>query len=181
MKYALFLIYAFLQSSPEVIEQQKNPDLEWQKPGQLYWTDFRAVPERGSFYHAVTATYLEETHGCSDEGKFMYDVKAVFVRNQSWSLEKWSEQLLQHEQVHFDITEVFARHLRQYFTQLKYPCRVPEEEIQRKIAEVYRDLELMHHFYDERTQHGLQSDNQERWETFVKQRLDNLQAYQERK
>ncbi|MBK8472685.1 MAG: hypothetical protein IPL33_11280 [Sphingobacteriales bacterium] len=178
MKYILYILATFLQAVPqEYYSDNCLPELDWCEERKLFWTDFRARPDAHSLYSAVSATYIEEKHGCSEAGVFEYDVKAVFVKNESWSVDMDSEALLKHEQTHFDLTEYFARKLRLRFRALNNPCAMSEEAILSMVDSIYVELEMTHHLYDQYTVHGLNKENQRLWDDIVMLSLQELNDY----
>ncbi len=179
MKYILYIIATLLQAVPqEHYHRNYIPsELNWCENRKLFWTDFKARPDSHSLYSAVSATYIEEKHGCSESGMFEYDVKAVFVKNESWSVDMDSEALLRHEQTHFDLTEYFARKMRQKFHDLKEPCNLLEERILAMVDSVYTELEITHQLYDQYTVHGLNKENQKLWDDIVMRSLHELNDF----
>ena len=176
MKYILYIAMLMANAS-SYSPSDLETEMEWCDHKELTWQDFNGVPDDYSHFSAVTATYIEEAHGCDEAGNFAYAVKAVFVKNQSWSIDKYSEALLNHEQVHFDLTEIYARKLRKIFQNLPNPCQMPQEDIMLVLEEFYEELELAHELYDEATRHGLHKGNQRMWNKFVEQKLKNYDAY----
>jgi hypothetical protein len=179
MKYILYILATLLQSVPPESYQAQNipTELNWCENRKLLWTDFRANPDAHSLYSAVSATYIEEKHGCSEAGVFEHEVKAVFVKNESWSVSMDSEALLRHEQTHFDLTEYFARKMRQRFNALVNPCSIPNEQILAMVDSIYTELEITHHLYDQYTVHGLNKENQLLWDDIVMKSLGELNDY----
>lgn len=179
MKYILYIIATLLQSVPKDLQtiQHIPAELNWCDNRKLLWTDFRACPEAHSLFSAVSATYIEEKHRCSESGAFEYDVKAMFVKNESWSVDMDSEALLKHEQTHFDLTEYFARKMRQNFHDFKNPCSLPEEKILAMVDSVYTELEITHQLYDQYTMHGLNKENQKLWNDIVMKSLLELNEF----
>lgn len=179
MKYILYIIATLLQNVPQENRHAQHipVELNWCENRKLLWTDFKADPDARSNYSAVSATYIEEKHGCSEAGIFSYDVKAVFVKNESWTVDMDSEALLKHEQTHFDLTEYFARKMRQKFNDLRNPCAISEDKILAMVDSVYTELEITHRLYDQYTVHGLNKENQILWNDIVMKSLLELNDY----
>lgn len=155
---------------------KKWREIEWNPNRKLRWDDFKARPNMFSSYSAVTSTYIEETHGCNDYGRFAFHVKAVFVQNLSWIRGRYSKDLLKHEQIHFDITEYHARLMRKYFSELKYPC-YREDDIARAVERIFNAMETAQHQYDDETYHGLYKNRQAKWEQYISTQLKSLSEY----
>lgn len=170
---ALFMCCATISVAPDTL----LAEIDWCSHKQISWNDFWGAPDPNSRYSAVSATYLQEKHACDDFGRFRYSVKAVFVKNQSWSRDKRSSRLLHHEQLHFNLTELHARKLRKLFSELPYPCYIAERRIQLKIDSLYDKMEFAHRFYDDDTYHGLNLERQHFWDKMVNSALDELSQF----
>ena len=82
-------------------------------------------------------------------------------------------QLLEHEQVHFDLTEIAARKVRSRFEELADSCGSPgaTEGLQDDLAQIDRDLQDEQRRYDRETNHGLNAVAQDRWKLMIRQQL----------
>ena len=74
-------------------------------------------------------------------------------------------QLLDHEQLHFDLAEIAARKIRKRFEDFKDGCfdARDTEPIQAMVAEVDRELQEEQHRYDRETAHGVNVRMQDQW------------------
>lgn len=74
-------------------------------------------------------------------------------------------QLLEHEQLHFDIAEVVVRTIRARFAGFKNACAEPggTDEIQPVVVEADRELQEEQQRYDRETGHGTNARAQEEW------------------
>ena len=103
-------------------------------------------------------------------------IVAVFDRKKSWVIDeaKSDDRLLRHEQLHFDLAEVYARILRKKLSAFKIPCRY-EKSVQAQINVIadnnIRDLQVEQDRYDVETKHGLNEKAQTEWERKVKDML----------
>nr|GFD16070.1 hypothetical protein [Tanacetum cinerariifolium] len=86
-------------------------------------------------------------------------------------------KLLRHEQLHFDITEVYARRLRQKLAGVRIPCAELGPTFERLSKGVYADWEKAEDQYDRDTNHGLKPAQQTQWEAQVQQQLQELAAF----
>lgn len=152
-------------------------EIQWCEQDKLEWQDFSGEPSMYSPFAAVSATYIEESHGCTEDGEFHFNVKAAFVKDKSWSTNTICNDLLNHEQVHFDLTEYYARKMRLRLQQIENPCSLPTEDILQVVHEVYEDMETAHRVYDEFTVHGLNKENQKLWNKYVAESLKDLNNF----
>ncbi|OWY24968.1 DUF922 domain-containing protein [Sphingobacteriales bacterium UPWRP_1] len=170
---AIFLCCTTIAVAPGTLLSE----IDWCNRKQISWSDFWRNPDPYSRYSAVSATYLQEKHACDNFGQFKYSVKAVFVKDQSWSRDKRSTRLLHHEQLHFNLTELHARKLRKLFSDLRNPCYIPERRIQLMIDSLYDKMEFAHRFYDDDTFHGLNNERQQFWDELVNSALEELAPF----
>ena len=74
-------------------------------------------------------------------------------------------QLLQHEQLHFDLAEIATRKIRQTFAELKGSCAGEggSETVQQAVTQIQRDLEDEQRRYDRETAHGTNEAAHAQW------------------
>ena len=91
--------------------------IEWNEHYKLSWDHFENTVDDGRFGDAGTAVKIIAKPyfvGKSIE----YNVYALFDRQKSWAFEK-DDALLAHEQLHFDIAELYARKIRKKVEELR--------------------------------------------------------------
>ena len=157
-------------------EQAYDPKvyLEWNEYNPLEWTDFKttnseAFGDAGTHVRIMARPYLVKR-------KVYYNVYALFDKKRSWSNEQ-GDKLLAHEQLHFDIAELYARKIRKSIELL---ARKGEKELK-----IYNDVvnSLMtesNEFdqqYDLETLHGTLYNRQLEWEAKIKTALAGLNHY----
>lgn len=135
----------------------------WSK---LTWDDFKGIPQPFSSYEAAISSsiYLE-----FDSAQNRYVAYAGQNNIRSWAKrsEPGQEYELNHEQYHFNITELHARMLNEYI--LKNPDGNLDLYLLR-LGSLKLDLAEMQNRYDEETDHSLIFDKQRLWEF----RIDSL-------
>jgi hypothetical protein len=118
-----FPILIFLTSFRQDADQ-KNWDIQ----SPLTWEDYKRV-DRPDDYEQQNGsnTFIGEIYRYkrleSDSNSYIFDfqVKSVMIRSKSYVDPKSkTSALLTHEQLHFDISEYFARQLLQAFKEGKY-------------------------------------------------------------
>ena len=106
----LFLCFFCIQNDESV--------LSWDASYKLSWSDFKAKPNTNSSAVAITASGIIFGFSIKQTDKnkvvsFTTDVYAHFYPEQSWyKMKRANNHILQHEQLHFDITELYARKFR---------------------------------------------------------------------
>jgi hypothetical protein len=98
----------------------KNDTIVWSNKYRLVWDDFKGkIPENiPSHVKAQTQSgiYVEEIRVKGKVPK--YKIEAYFLKMISWTKVN-DENILLHEQLHFDISELYARKLKKSFDSLK--------------------------------------------------------------
>src|SRR6266436_4042982 len=91
----------------------KTPAIEWSADRKLKWDDYKRKPKDGTGLDTESAVYFTALGVGCKEGKVVNQVRAVFEPDESWvDPTKKTDQLLKHEQGHFDLAELSARKLR---------------------------------------------------------------------
>lgn len=154
----------------------------WSRGRPLTWGDFLASPRIEGQEGARTAYGLFYAVRCVGR-EFDYRVVAAFLPKQSWVKPgvvgdpAESLRVLGHEQTHFDLTEVYARRMREAFSGLPSACAKPEGELDRLAEQFVRDEGVAQRKYDAETDHGLTLAEQTRWDEDVSTRLIALRRY----
>src|SRR5688572_23289770 len=109
--------------------------MPWSGARPLVWTDFKGKPASSGNEGARTAHAIHFAWICRPGGRFEFKVTAGFLPNRSWvkfvvlRSAGESARVLRHEQTHFDISELYARHIRRRFAELINPCARKNSEL----------------------------------------------------
>ncbi len=153
-----------------------NGTLSWSPSRKLNWDDFKGNPDDGNPHHALTAANLAVDAKCRND-RFEYSVTCVFLPTESWSKNKKSEELLYHEQLHFDLTEVHARVLRKKLQQLGASCSNVKTKMTPTVNQVFKEWKAEQDKFDKLSNHGLDSETQQKWAADIERRLKELEKY----
>jgi hypothetical protein len=124
--------------------------------------------------YIVSAIYLYQKE---NNGTRMFYVDAMMLKSKSYMREE-TPYILNHEQIHFDICELYARKLRQRiaekdFTKVKNIVAVISKMYETTMAE-YQKREAA---YDADTQHGINAAKQKIWNQTIAAELLQLDAF----
>jgi len=138
----------------------------WQEGQTLSWDDFEGEPR---FFQknvsALTSSGIVHYKGCKN-GMINYKVEAYFEKNESWVKdEARTAHHLRHEQLHFDITELYARKLRKLLTEKKFKCG-QEQAFETFVDDYLQNWEVEQHSFDLYTKHSI--DEEQQWEWYYK-------------
>lgn len=163
--------------------QKDEPVLSWNASYKLSWSDFKAKPDTKVNAAAVTASGI--TFGFSitktDQNQvigFTSDVHAHFYPEQSWyKKERADVYILGHEQLHFDITELYARKFRQRLSTVKI-SNTTRKELQAIHNTINKELSEMQESYDDQSNNSINFESQAKWQDYVVEELEKLSKYQ---
>jgi len=150
--------------------------IAWSADRPLTWGDFKAQPDSLNPHHALTAANLAVDAKCS-ANKFEYDVKCVSLTNESWTKNIKSARLLQHEQLHFDLTEVHARQLRKELQALGSVCPEARPKLAATVNAAFARWKAEQDEFDTHSRHGLDATASAEWEQTIVTRLKQLEKY----
>ncbi len=159
---------------PKIISADQ---IAWSSNRKLTWDDFQKEADASDPLHALASTNIAVQATCRNN-VMVYDVKCQFAVNESWSKNKTSVDLLQHEQLHFDITEVYARVLRQKLSQQKSLCTGDKNKFKAVVNKVFADWQKAQIRYDTESRHGLDDVKQANWSQNVAEQLQALAPFQ---
>lgn len=149
--------------------------IRWTNNQQLTWDDFTGQVNDTSKYDAECFAEIRYNYTFYGPDDFEFDVYASFDKNSSWSRKhKQSEGLLKHEQMHFNIAQLFAEKIKNQFENYFYTASYSEQILQifnLKKAE-YQAMQLQ---YDEETNHSLNREKQKEWEERILSELRETQ------
>lgn len=161
--------------SPD-IRKFKKDTIVWQADSLLKKEDFKARSKGSNgplgFTDAAIFIYPGE-----NSGQLIFYVEALFFKSKSYIV-KYSEYVLKHEQIHFDIAELYARKLRQKIADTDFKkVKDVRGEITRFFRQTFADFKKEEEKYDKDTQHGLNPAKQQLWNDDIQNRIKELDKY----
>ena len=116
---------------------------------------------------AMTDSGIAIWFDCSNEDEPIV-AKAFFDKSKSWTKAADNKELLAHEQLHFDITELFTRKLRKKLSELNDPCGKDSKKVQGIYDKNFEELNRYQIRYDKETEHSMIETTQKTWEEKIK-------------
>lgn len=165
--------------------QYDDSKILWKKNTKLKWEDFqRILPPKNIEPTILATTYSSINYEYTQEDNSIpeFQIKAYFLKDSSWTRTQ-SITTLEHEQLHFDITELYARKIRKGIDSLNYL----------KINDINEYLNVINYFsielnnvqdkYDNKTHlsDGVISERleaQAKWIDSIAIELDRLKEYE---
>ncbi|HHS95445.1 MAG TPA: hypothetical protein ENJ45_02565 [Phaeodactylibacter sp.] len=169
--FGIFVLCTSGKESPEIIY--------WSDSDRLEWADFAGEPRYDyQSIAALTSSGIVHYKGC-ENGKIKYKVRAYFEKNESWVKdEARTEHHLIHEQIHFDITELYARKLRKILAERNFSC-ADEQAFEDCIKAFLDNWQYEQQSFDIYSRHSLDAHAQKEWYYKVEMELSLLNDYKE--
>lgn len=174
MKYLIALVVVVLFSNAD-FPSNNNDLIVWQADRKLSWSDFRGSVNYNSHGDAATAVRIS-AQPYYERSKLRYKIEATFIPTKSW-YKTPSESLLAHEQLHFDIAELYARKARRKVQELKSNNVRDIELYNAAIQEILNESNDVDVAYDIETLHGSLPKAQESWTFRIALELNLLQEF----
>ena len=174
-----FLFLIFCLSSKFLIAQNDVrafgvDTILWNENVSLHFSDFKAKPGRSFQGLTYSGLYLDMKKDNKKTQVFCY---TVFISQKSF-LKDSSDELLKHEQLHFDITELYARKMRQQISKISFQN---EKNASLAIQKIYNSVTTAFNNeqdeYDKETEHGINKAKQKQWIDSVHNQLNNLKIF----
>ena len=179
MGKGIFLILLIFLAIPALSQVDTTRFQVWSEQDPLQWNDYQVDRQRkllkhGFAVHAVTSYqyfYLpRELHLDS-----CLNVLTTFRRYSSWVRDTTDLRLLEHERIHFDIAELYARKIRKQFRQLNMNNTLKDAYTLADSlfnAGVHRQDQ-----YDQETFYGRSSTKQQQWKKHINVELRQLNEF----
>jgi len=176
--FIIFIIFLTACSGGKHSYRSQEPaSIQWNPLRKLTWSDYKGTPYRDQDTNIAARTNCR--FGIKING-LKVDVISEFIPERSNVRPgKETAALLAHEQLHFDLCEVYARLLRKELR--RSPLTTANiEAVSRdaflKYYDAYKERQII---YDSETHHGLNQEKQNLWNTQVATALTDLVAYAE--
>ncbi len=140
------------------------PDkMVWNAIAPLQYSDFKGAVPPVTPWDAVTNSCIWLEYSYDDESVISYTLQCVFDESNSW-MRLRSPEVLRHEQVHFNITEIYTRRLRHAIRQVTDWKGHPAENLNALFHQFNQKCAAMQDLYDAQTNHGMIAPMQQAWQ-----------------
>lgn len=172
MIYFLFILIASIFPNEA---RQDNSFIDWNPKRKLSWSDFKAPPDKAISAAALTSTDIKFDAGF-ENNSFKFHIHCMFVKNKSWGRVK-NDYILQHEQGHFDIAEIYARKLNKILKSYKPQGNNPGKDVSKIYENIMQGYNEEQDLYDKETEFSKNHSKQEEWLRKIDGGLTELQDY----
>jgi hypothetical protein len=169
------LLLSAIFNSVLCLAQDKNT-LNW-PDGKLTWEDYQAKPDSpNSFLSYIDFAYDADMQG---NGKVL-DVKVscFFNRSKSYMGDAIkNNELLEREQLHFDITEKYARLFRKELQDQKWESKTCRKDFDRLYKKLANENKAEQKLCDLETKKGKHPEKTAEWKSKVAKEIKKLDKY----
>ncbi|MCK0161981.1 DUF922 domain-containing protein [Allomuricauda sp. F6463D] len=156
--------------------QEIEEGVLWEKSKRLTWADFKGKVPPAAESAAITASGISYSYSANllhHEVHLDFEVNAYFYPNESWYRpELCNDNILAHEQLHFDITELFARKMREKLRRTSF-----SDDVKSEVRKIYKDilveLQKYQEQYDWETNFSRNREKQIEWNYKIAESLTN--------
>ena len=166
-----------------LFQAPNDGEFTWNETKRLTWADFQGQPDANSDAVALTASGItfgysyRQQRGSREIVSFTADVNAYFYPKLSWyHKDRANDYILQHEQLHFDLTELYVRKFRMAVQEIEITKNIKSDlkKLQKGINEA---LSAAQNQYDFETQHSIIPEAQKRWNDSIQIELVKLEEF----
>lgn len=167
----LFLVLFCARVGAQNVEDRVLP---WTQERKLTWADYQGRALKTEWASATTAsgiTYSLNSIIGNNESKLEIVVAALFYPDKSWyKSELCDDVVLSHEQLHFDITELFARKFRERLKTVKNDTDI-KKKVRKIFADINKELNTFQNKYDRETNYSRNIPEQLVWNKKIAEAL----------
>lgn len=154
----------------------EGPELvEWEEGKPLTWEDYRLRVFRSNKGQLAITSVKHSVRGYLNDDIPDFEVKVLFVKDDSWTTDRTDAELLAHEQLHFDIGELFRRRIVKRINGLRKQGEKQKAIYRYVIRKELSEFRIFSKSYDKATRHGSLKEEQEKWQRDVWEQLQRLQ------
>ncbi len=173
-KIPLIIIGVFCVLEQLIGQERGFTNIEWNETRPLVWKDYPMIKLRGGKKGLALTSVKHSVVGKMENGGPDFDVKVYFIDKDSWTTDSTNQNLLAHEQLHFDIGELYRRKIQQKVKRLRDTGEKQKAIYRYAIKKLLSDFRIFSREYDKVTRHGTLSSEQQKWKNKVGEELNRL-------
>lgn len=169
-----FFLTLIVLSGISLHAQDEDRVLHWTTERRLTWADYQGSPLKTEWASATTAsgiTYSLNSVVGGSQPRLEIIVTSLFYPDKSWYRpELCNDVVLSHEQLHFDITELFARKFRKRLKAVKNDGNV-KKNVRAIFVQINKELNAFQNKYDRETNFSRDLEQQLIWNKRIQENL----------
>jgi len=166
-------------SSSTSVTTLPSSEFQWAEHSKLSWDDFRgtvnAVSEESAAATHCGIGFKTNATGGNKPGILVYN---TFYVNKSWVRpDAKIPGILDHEQGHFDLCEIYTRKLRDRMNQFDFSAPDIKHALLSIYSDVNNEYERRQQAYEQETIHGTNIPQQKKWQEAISRELADAVSY----
>jgi hypothetical protein len=162
-------------------QEQDYETISWEPGERLSWSDFKGKIPTSSRAAATTAsgiTYRYSANGNRDDFEVNFKIDTHFYPNKSWyNPELCDAVILGHEQLHFDISEIYARKLKKRLNESSFNRSNVRAKVRKIYNQINNELNDFQNKYDRETNFSRNREQQLIWNEKIASELQLSDSY----
>jgi hypothetical protein len=178
---AVFAFFGF--SIPDLnnsryLETKNGLAIEWSPDVKLKWSDFKSKRRVSKGFSVATSTCGFGYEGTIRGDEIFLDIYVHFYCYDSWKNPDYHmNDVLQHEQLHFDICELYGRKFYKEILRLKKKNQFNEKSLEALYNSMVKEYDEYQDLYDAQTGHSTKTMKQLEWNNRIEADLNAYAAY----
>lgn len=167
--YWIIFLFTTVVLSQNTDDEYESNKIIWNQDKKLEWKDFTGALDPNLFGNALTSYKIEiipeNVLVDADDNIQNYEnltVVAKFYKDKSWVTSR-TDGLLAHEQLHFDIAELYARKIRKKFSELKSVNEQRFAVYASAYELLWQECREYQKMYDSQTKNGILTEENNIW------------------
>ncbi|NMR32775.1 DUF922 domain-containing protein [Chryseobacterium aquaticum] len=175
MKYVFLIL--FLTSG-----QLWSQRIEWKEDRKLVWSNFKSNKNNQHGKDIVAYTHCGWVYSVvkssNPKGGAKVNIETIFNEDKSWKDDtRITDYVLNHEQKHFDIAEIYARKIRKEIISKIKTSGDYDRNFQTIYSRILKDYRNFQALYDGVTEHGMNKEKQSEYNAIISNELELLKDY----
>lgn len=154
---------------------QDYDTISWSAERRLSWDDFQGKAPLNARAAAITASgisYRFSTSGTKENMEVDFQIDTFFYPSKSWYQPELSDEvILSHEQLHFDISELYARKMKARLAEQTFTHSNVKAKVKSIYREILKELDDFQNQYDDETNFSRNREQQFIWNEKMKHAL----------
>jgi len=169
------IVSSFAKENVDANATSPKNQFQWQEHSKLTWDDFKGAVNT-THNESAAATFCSigfktgPALAGTDPEIIVYN---TFYVNKSWvRSDARIQSILDHEQGHFDLCEIYTRKLKQRIGSLDLKLPDAKQALMRIYSEVSNEYEMRQQAYEQETTHGTNISEQKKWQDAIAAELN---------
>ena len=156
--------------------------IDWDPDVRLKWSDFKAKEKTTPGFAIAASTCGFGYEGTQRGREISVRIYVRFYKRESWYNDRYElKEVLEHEQLHFDICEVYGREFYKGIVELRQKNKLTQQRLEKLYYSLTKKYEETQDLYDAETDHSTNGNKQREWNLAIKNKLQELSVYSDYK